>query len=387
MEIPFEKLDAAHRSGGVPTLLRELTTTLEASGNTPLLLETRLLEKRHELGLPLLGELDHASLSAETKAEIERHYRETCRELGQRLLDGGDFIGACPFLRAAGDTAPIAAALEEWRRNPPDDIEAELDPVLELAIGQGVAPITGFELLLEHRGTCDAISILESQFPYGNDVKTPCVSALVRSFYRELRDGLDQDLVQHEGQAFSDGTVLDVLDGRRWLFRGNRCHVDDSHLQAVIRFSVLLDDPDDLARAAELAIYGMHLPSGFQHSELCPFEDFYNDYRILLDTLAGRRVTEGIDHFQEKLDRNVEQHGRALQFPAEVLVFLLARTGQLERAIETFEEHLIKASRLTLSPTLFDLCRQLGDYGGLRRAARENQNPLQYAVGLIYQGS
>lgn len=384
-ELPFEELDAALAEGGTSNLLEQLANTLEGRKQYPLLLEARLIAKRHELGLPLVGEVDQKTLSDESRKAIESNYRETCRELGRKLIEERDFAAASTFYGAIGETEALEIAVAAWRESPPEDIEAELDSILDLTLRQGISPVTGFELLLEHRGVCDAISILEDRFPYGADVRIPCVKALVYALYRELRRSLDQDLIEHEGAAISDGTVIEILNGRRWLFRGNRCHVDDSHLQAVLRFSIALEDPIDLGRAVELAVYGMHLPSGFQHSELSPFDDFYNDYRMLLEPLVGTRVEEGLQHFDQKLKASAEQNGQALQFPAEVAVFIHYRAGDVEGAIEIFLEHLTRAPRLTLCPPLFDLCVRLGNFDALMRAARENQNPLQYAVGLIHQ--
>jgi len=370
-------------SGDASALLTELAQQYEDSGQYALLFESLIVAKRFSLGLPMVGDLSSLEPDDPRRAELEEHYAEACRRVGRLFLEGEDIGQAFPYFRTVQDLDPIRDALHAWAKQPQEEREAEAETYLEIALTQGLDPELGYGLLIEQRGVCDAITYLEQQFPFGASVRLACVELLVRALHGELIEALQRDLEKHEGERRPDLKLIEILEGRRWLFRNNRCHVDDSHLQAVIRFSVVLENPDDLRRAVELCVYGMHLPKSYQHQEGSPFEDFYNDYRILLSGLEGHETSQALEHFQAKLDRQAEENPRGTHFPAEVFAFLQYRSGQAEGAIQTFTRFLKQSPRLSLCPPLIDLCRTAGNFEPFLATAEEKKNTLQYAIGLI----
>ena len=46
------------------------------------------------------------------------------------------------------------------------------------------------------------------------------------------------------------------MEGREWLFAHEGAHVDASHLAAAVRWARVLEEPDQLRRARDLAAYG-----------------------------------------------------------------------------------------------------------------------------------
>ncbi|MEM7262268.1 MAG: hypothetical protein AAF488_09790 [Planctomycetota bacterium] len=378
----FSLLVNAGEQGDGSAIFDAIARAYEEEGQFALVFEARVLQKRFDLGLPLVGDVASLDLDDGVRATLETHYESLCREIGQKFLDRGDLGQAFAYFQTVQDLEPIGAALDAWADRSSEEREPVLESLLEIGLGQGVRPELGYRWMLEHRGICDSISFLEQHASLDPSVRRRLVGTLVRAMHRELNESLQRDLVEHEGTRV-EVPLVEILKGRRWLFRNNRCHVDDSHLQASIRFAVTLEDREGLSLAEELCVYGMHLPPTYQHSEGCPFEDFYNDYRVLLRGLNGVESDRAVEHFAHKLTKQTEENPRATHFPAEILAFLQHRTQQHAGAIETFRAHLSQSPRLSLCPPLLELCRAAHDFGPFLEATLEKGNALQYAIGLI----
>ncbi len=379
----YSDLSKIAESGDADALLKELAQQYEDAGQYALLFEALIVGQRFALGLPVVGDLSTLDEKDPRRVALEAQYSDTCRRVGELFLSDGDVGQAFAYFRTLQEPEPIRDALRTWSKLPREEREPRLETYLEIALTHGIDPELGFEMLLEHRGICDAITFLEQQAKFDTSVRHACITRLTEAMHAELYEALQRDLEKHEGKRIPDLALVDILNGRRWLFRNNRCHVDDSHLQAVVRFAVVLEDVSALERAIELCVYGMHLPASYQRQEACPFEDFYNDYRLLLGALANHDVDHAITHYETKLSRQVEENPRAVQFPAEVVAFIQHRTGHSDRAIATFVEHLSQCPRLTLCPPLIDLCRECGDFESFLSTAIEKNNALQYTIGLI----
>jgi tetratricopeptide (TPR) repeat protein len=156
-----------------------------------------------------------------------------------------------------------------------------------------------------------------------------------------------------------------------------------SHLQSVIRIASGLKGQEELTLALEMAEYGRKLPRDFQNADRPPFEDFYNDYRIFLQALAGIGVDGAVRYFGAKAERaGPDEDGK--HFPAEILVYLLYRVGRYREAIEAHRKFLRNSPRpLAAAPSLFDLCELQGDFTPLLEAARERGDLVEFTAGLV----
>ena len=112
----FDLIDQALRSGGPEAGFRVLAQKALDDKNYPLLFEVRLLEKRHELGLPLIQVDDAAQMAPETRREYDKAFMDAAREVGGLFLADGNIQRAWPYFRAIGETAPIAAATSSIQR-------------------------------------------------------------------------------------------------------------------------------------------------------------------------------------------------------------------------------------------------------------------------------
>src|SRR5690348_3498277 len=108
----FDLLAGALESRGRAGAFDFLATKFRDEKNYPSLFETRLMQKRLELGRePIqMGSLE--DIPEAVRPAYERAFLDAAREVGSLFLGDGDIARAWPYFRAIGDTAPIAEAIE-----------------------------------------------------------------------------------------------------------------------------------------------------------------------------------------------------------------------------------------------------------------------------------
>ena len=99
---------------------------------------------------------------------------------------------------------PITASSARTSRSPgrssttgPTGTEGDgerLGAVIEVAFNHGVNPRRGFELILEHYGTCSAISAFEGLPATTRPVRIACAERLIRHLHGELSANLRADI-------------------------------------------------------------------------------------------------------------------------------------------------------------------------------------------------
>ena len=372
----FDQLEAALGAGGPQPAFDLLARTCLEQKNYRLLFETRLLQKRHELGLPLVFHDSLDDIPADRRRPYEEAFVAAAREAGQLFLADGNIPAAWPYFRALGDPAPVAAAIEK--------VEAGegVEPIIEIAYLEGVNPYKGFQLLLAHHGTCRAITSFEQYS--ARTGRDDCARLLVRTVHDELVARLKHAIAEVEGQASDTTNVSELIAGRDWLFGEYTYYIDTSHLLSVIRFSAELDDPETLRLAVELTDYGRRLSHHFQYKGEPPFENIAADYGVYLRALLGEDTGAAVEHFRRKVaESDPEQVGTA---PAQILVGLLARLERYPEAIEVSIQHLRDADPARLGcPSVFELCQAAGDFTRLQELARERGDLLHFAAGALAQ--
>ena len=390
---PFVLLESTIDQNGAEAAFDKLAGVLREQKKYPQLFEALLMKKRHELGLPLQGTESISDLPEEIQVEVETYYIEACREVGGLFLEDKNISGAWPYFRAIDEPKKVAAALDTWKIDPSTEDEDQLnqlDEIVEIALTQGANPRRGYDLVLDNYGVCRAITIFEHQFPYKGDVRESCGLMLIHRLYGDLVENVRSDVESRreaQGESkdvdLSNADVRTLIEGREWLFEGFGYHVDISHLQSVIRIGATMKDKDGLEKAIQMAEYGRNLGRDFQHPDPAPFEDFYNDYRIFLRAVKGEGIDGAVRYFTQKAERYTpDEEGR--HFPGEVLVHLLDRLGRHDEAIEAFLKYLKDLSGpLSVSPELSALCDASGDYTKLLETAKEKDDLLQFAAGLV----
>lgn len=394
---PFSKLAETLESSGIPAALDYLAETLEAEKKFPQLFEALLMKKRHQLGLPIEGSDSIREIPEEHRQEVEDYYVEVCRIIGGHFLAENKIGLAWPYFRAIEETDTIAAAISAWE--PPEDWgeynedeeetdDDDLDGIIEVAFNQGAHPVRGYELILSHYGTCRAITTFEHQFPYQGENREKCGKLLIDQLYGELLSSLRNDIETTENkEAAAEDDIGTLIAEREWLFESLGYHIDISHLQSCIRAAASLEDPETIRKATQMCDYGRRLGRDYQVSERPPFEDFYNDYRILLRALAGEGIDGAVRYYTSKVEKN-EPDEEGNNFPAEVLVFLLSKVERHAEATDVFVKYLSDVpGPLSICPNLLELSKQAGDYSQLLSIAENKNDLLQFGQGLVQRAS
>jgi hypothetical protein len=286
------------------------------------------------------------------------------------------------YLRPAGDKANVAAALEQAE---PDD--EHVQEMIDVALHEGVHPRQGFQLVLKHYGTCNAITMFDSVVQNQTRAQRQEVAGLlVRHLHGELLRSLQGDIGRQEGKPPQEATIRDLVADRDWLFLNDNYHIDTSHLHAVVRFARLVEDPTVLRLAVDLTEYGRRLSRQFQYAGEEPFVDAQPSQAMFLRAQLGEQVEEALAFFRERATSlPAAEHGT---LPAEVYVTLLARLRRFGEALEALAT-LVPAGVPTsgFAPTMLELARLSGDYDRLMAACRERGDVLGFAAGLVERGT
>ena len=382
MQSAFSWIDELVRSGNAGTAFEQLAQRFRRDRNYRGLFDARLMQKRQELGLPLVS----AAGIGDVPKDLQQAYQDAsvhaAREVGELMLADGNIPHAWPYFRAIGDTGPIIQALDTFDVPDPVTPESEeaLGSTIQIAFDEGVHPRKGFELILKHYGICRAITMF-SAFP-PRDGRIASLQLLVRSLHGQLVENIRRAISEVEGAPPKGLSIPALIDGRDWLFEHNAQHTDSSHIGPVLKFSAELSDKDTLRLAVEIAGYASRLGPMFQYSDDPPFERVYEDRGLYLKALLGEDVDRVIQHFEDKAARaDPDRDGTQ---PAEVLVRLLVRLARYDDAIKAFRQYLSDVAAEELScPSLPQLCQMAGDFDQLKQVAKEQSDPLCYMAGLI----
>src|SRR5262249_5468729 len=157
---------------------------------------------------------------------------------------------------------------------------------------QGANHRKGFELILEHYGTCSAISSFE-QLPFDEATRTACADRLVRQVHEHLASSLRHDIITRgEPEPPAAATVTELVAGRDCLFADDAYHIDISHLASTVRLAPILTDPATIALAVGLTDYGRRLSERHRYEGDPPFERTYEDHAVYLRALIGQAVEQ-----------------------------------------------------------------------------------------------
>jgi hypothetical protein len=370
----FELLEQAFRADGAEAAFDLLIGRAREAQDGRVLFGARIMQARHRLGLPLIETEPVLNLAPGERLTYETAFREAAREAGTLLLAGGDIAGAWPYFKALGEHAPVAAAIESVNGGD------SLDRVIEIAFQEGVNPRKGFELILEHHGICRAITWFGANRDYAS--RQQCLRLLVRTLYGQIASAMKETVASAEGAAPETDSLAELMAGRAWLFEGNSSYTDSTHLTSVLRFTPELEEPETLRMALEMAEYGRCLAPMFHFRGDSPFEDPYVDHAVYLRALLGEDVDAAIAHFRQKATPSAEFPLDTA--PAEVLIDLLVRLERYAEAIQASVDCLPGEMGAALScPSVLQLCQMAGDYKGLRNLARQREDVLGFAAGVI----
>ncbi|WP_442483857.1 hypothetical protein [Aeoliella sp. SH292] len=362
-------------------LFSRLAHELAAAGRWHELFEARLVEARSRLGLSLTDSPSLDDLPEPARTTLENDYTAACREVGGLLLDAGRLREAWRYLRPAGEKRMMRAALA--RSVPTTE---NIEPLIELALYEGVDVERGYGWMLGHLGTCNAITTLEGlAHQLSHEDLAACATVLVRHVDRELRENLRNHIGRQEPtKPAARATVTELMEGRDWLFEVQASHVDASHLAATVRFARVLTVPPLVELALGLAEYGARLDTTLQYAGEAPFEDLYESHRHFFLATLGREVPAALDYFRARADESdLASDGTA---PLETLLVLLERTGHAQEAMEIFAREIPADAQLSpFAPRLLDLAAKSGDWERYETILTDRDDPVGLAIGVVHR--
>lgn len=374
----FENLEAELASAGVGAALTRLADALRRENRYDELFEARLMQSRHRLGLAVVGSGPLEDLPKPLGGKLEDSYLDACREVGMLWLQQGELRRGWTYLQAVGDKAAVAEALAKIEAD-----DENVEPLIEVALNAGVAPMLGMQLVLKHYGTCNAISAFEGAMHGWQPAEQRDVATmLVRHLHRELVSNLQADIARREEQAPAASTIRELTAGRDWLFEDHNYHIDASHLSATVNFARLVEDKDALELTMELTQYGRRLDPQYHYPGEEPFADVYEARGRFFAILLDEQVEQNLEFFRSKArELSPEQHGYA---PAEVYVTLLARLGRYNEAIDAAAELIPRGSPTSgLAPGLLELSQKAGRFDRLIEICRERGDLVGFVAGLV----
>lgn len=373
----FEKLQKTLVAKGPEKAVDELCTSLRELGDYNALFYALLMKKRLQLGVSPFPTGAAADMPPATHEEYENAIRDAGRQVGKLYLDQGDVRKAFFFFNMLGETDPLREYIENYQFDPDQDCQA----IIEISLYQGIHPAKGFRLVLDRYGICNAITTYSGQdFSRNPPAKQMCIGMLIASLHEQLLERLKTDIAQRGFPVPETNSIIELLDGREYLFAEDAYHIDTSHLSSIVQMSLELEAGPELALARDLCAYGEKLAGHFQHEADPPFERSYADYKILLEIFLDIDREKALKHFRDKIEPEAEQGNT---FPAEVYVNILLRLGRKPEAIEVAKKYLAKEQRQLSCPNVYELCQQAKDFSGLAEAAKQRADGVNYLAALI----
>ena len=359
-------------------LFRQLGRHLVEAGDFHRLFDLRLMQRRHELGLPVEPHTSLEELDSQLTTQLELSYLEACREIGQLFLEAGSPLEAWRYLRPTGEKN----AMRRWLACAVPD-ESNADGLIELALHEGIDPERGYAWLLARRGTCQAVTELEAMQPHLSlQHQTACAAVLVRHMHEELLANL-KSFLKHQSIPYRESdSFADLLADHGKLVAEAAMLVDSSHLAAAVRFARLLTDPALLQMAVELADYGQGLPEDYQYPDQPPFEELYATHRLLFRAIQGHEVGEAIDYFGNRARQSREDLHSTTAI--ETYLVLLQRLGRTGQALDEYAA--LVPTDMVLSPaapSLMSLAQGEGNWQRYLEICTDRQDIISFAAGML----
>lgn len=374
----FDQLPEILTECGPEAMLSALVEQFRAERKFHELFDVLLMRERLRLGLPIALATSIDELPEPTRSQLEEAYMGACREVGSLLLAEKRVREAWPYLRPLADRDLVAQGLAAVE---PD--EENLQALVEILLHEGVDVGRGYQLVLDHYGTCNAISAFEGVVMGKSRAEQRDAAArLVRRLHEELSANLRADIEQREGKPPVEASLRELVANRPELFEGNSYHIDTTHLASTMRYARFLEDAEAIRLALDLAEYGRRLSPQFRSAGEEPFVDAYNAEAKFFAAQLGEQVEDAVSYFRERAEQVDAYHEGTLA--AEVYVVLLARLGRKSEAVAAAAKLIPPGTHTTgFAPTLMELCRQAGDYTRLLEICRERGDLVGYTAGLI----
>lgn len=379
-ETPFTQLQEQLQAGGATAVFDKLADLLREQKDYHKLFDALCARKKFELGAPLHRPTSFDDIPAGKRDEFEVAYMSAAREVGQLLLADKKLGQAWIYFHAIRETQPVRDAIEAAPL--PRESSEQSEELIDLAFYKLAHPVKGMQIMLRTHGTCSTITSLDQQFQnLSPEQRSQCAAILVKSLHADLLQSIQHEVKQRMPFAPPASTLRELIAGREWLFADNNYHIDVSHLHSTVRFArSLVAGSPELKLALDLAEYASQLSPQFQYAGEAPFADFYPAHIQFFKFLLGENRDAALAYFQQQLDREPDAQDKALI--AYVMVDLLARAEQLDKALPLAEQHLVSADP-DFAAAFAELCQQAGRFDVLLKSAQDRSDLVTFASALV----
>jgi hypothetical protein len=375
---PFDHLQSTLAARGPDAALDEAAQLLREQKKFHELFEILKIRLRRSLGLPLLAGESTDGLSETDRAQLEAGLIDACRQVGAALVREGKLREGWMYLRPVGDRAEAAGLLS----NVPVTDE-NYEELIEICLHEAVDIGRGYGLVLEHYGTCNAITTYDSSLARRPRAEQgPAARLLLERVHEDLLASVRSDVARQEGQPPKEKTLHELVHDRDWLFQDNSYHLDTTHLAATVRIARALTAPEDLRLALDLTEYGRRLSQQFQYPGDEPFADMYPANALYFQALLGENIDAAVEYFRSKAELlDPQYHGYAA---IEAYVDLLARLGRHGEALAAaIKFGLGSVQPLGNAPPLVELASRAGDLSAALAHCRQKDDLLGFTAALL----
>ncbi|MDB5342536.1 MAG: hypothetical protein JWP89_913 [Schlesneria sp.] len=379
-ETPFAELQEQLQAGGATAVFSKLSDLLREQKDYHKLFDALCARKKFELGAPLHRPTSFDDIPAGKRDEFEVAYMSAAREVGQLLLADKKLGQAWIYFHAIRETQPVRDVIDAAPL--PRETSDESEELIDLAFYKLAHPVKGMQIMLRTHGTCSTITSLDQQFQnLSPEQRSQCAAILVKSLHGDLLQSIQHEVKQRMPFAPPAGTLRELIAGREWLFADNNYHIDVSHLHSTVRFArSLVAGSPELKLALDLTEYASQLSPQFQYAGEAPFTEFYPAHSQFFKFLLDENRDTALAYFQQQLDREPEAQDKALI--AYVLVDLLARTEQLDKALPLAEQYLVSVDP-DFAAAFAELCQQAGRFDVLLKSAQDRSDLVTFASALV----
>lgn len=344
----FEEFETLLSTGETDAAIEILRQQFESDGDYFQLFEVLKVRCRHRLGLPLIAtSVDDAG---EQIDQLESGLLEACREVGTLLFRAGNPGEGWVYLQPVGDRALVKELLMEI---PVTDENRDL--IIDLGLGQNIAPAYAFEIMLEAYGTCNAITTIDvraNQGGFPDQDMEAIAEILLKSFYNDVLSSAREEVAQREEATDADSTLGMLLERCQWLVTETGHHVDATHLNSIMRIARCVRTQEHFRMAKDLCRYGQRMADDFQYAGEPPFESTYVDHEHFFSGLLNEDTSAAIAHFQKKL---ADCEAFEKTNVAEVWVAWLVRLGKNDLAFQVSLEHVTGKETMGIAPSIVEI--------------------------------
>jgi hypothetical protein len=374
----FETLREMSENSNKLALLESLIRHLESTQQFHELFEALKMKLRLGLGLPAAQAEPEPALDEATEQKLEQGLIAACRQVGQAFLQHGKIREGWMYLRPVGDREFTAKAVAQV---PVTD--ENFEDLINILLHEGVDIGSGFALALTRLGTCNSITMFDQALasrPRAD--QQVAAELLVRHLHGELMANVIRDIEKREGKPPTESNIEGMLQSRPELLKDGSYHLDTSHIASTVRFARVIDKPEVLRLALDLASYGRKLHPQYQYPGDEPFLDQYPAAVAFFRALLGQQVDAGVRYFTQKADAVDQEHFGLVA--VEVLVDLLSRCGRHQEALDVYSKRVPSGAKtLGIAPSLLQLSQRLGNYDSMLQICQQRNDLLGYAAALL----